>query len=154
MSGNDSSKGKKSLTSVKALSFDGKHSYWKEWSTKVLAYGRTKGWEVALTDENTKQEVKDEALNFLIMSLTGNAFLFVSHASDPFTVWKELCDEFEPTEDMDLYDIKEEFSNCQMKKETENPSIWLKRLENINRRLCEIVNQVDYAGILYVNVIG
>ena len=47
MSGNDSNKGKKSLTSVKALSFDGKHSYWKEWSTKVLAYGRTKGWEVA-----------------------------------------------------------------------------------------------------------
>ena len=92
---------KKGLTSVKSLSFSGKDSYWKEWSTKVLAYSRTKGWEVALVDENASKEAKDEALNFLIMSLTGNAFIFVSHGKDPFVVWEELCSEYEPKVDMD-----------------------------------------------------
>ena len=129
---------KKALTSVKSLIFSGKESYWKEWSTKVKAYGRTKGWEEALLKEDAKQESKDEALNFLIMSLTGNAFIFVSHATDPYLVWNELCTEFEPKEDMDLYDLKESFSNCKLKHDGENVSMWLKRLENINRMLHDI----------------
>ena len=138
MSVSGESKTKKGLTSVKSLSFSGRSGYWREWSTKVLAYGRTKGWELALIDENASKELKDEALNFLIMSLTGNAFIFVSHAKDPYLVWQELCSEFEPTEDMDLYDIKESFSNCCLKHDNENVSMWLKRLENINRRLHEV----------------
>ena len=138
MSVSGESRTKKGLTSVKSLSFSGRSGYWREWSTKVLAYGRTKGWESALTDENASKESKDEALNFLIMSLTGNAFIFVSHAKDPYLVWQELCSEYEPTEDMDLYDIKETFSNCRLKHDTENVSIWLKRLENINKRLHEV----------------
>ena len=56
----------------------------------------------------------------MIMSLTGNAFIFVSHANDPFSVWNELCAEYEPKEDMDLYDIKESFANCKLKHDIEN----------------------------------
>ena len=119
MAGNGEGK-KKTLTSVKSLMFSGKESYWKEWSTKVKAYGRTKGWEDALLVNDATQESKDEALNFLIMSLTGNAFIFVSHANDPYLVWSELCAEFEPKEDMDLYDLKESFSTCRLKHDEEN----------------------------------
>ena len=129
---------KKSVTSVKALSFSGKRSYWKEWSIKVLAYGRTKKWEKALTDEDATSDQKDEALNFLIMSLTGHAFIYVAHATDPYKVWQELCNEYEPKDDMDVYDLKESFTKCKLEHDTENPSLWLKRLENINKRLFDI----------------
>ena len=129
---------KRSITSVKALSFSGKRNYWKEWSIKVLAYGRTKKWEKALTDQNATSDQKDEALNFLIMSLTGHAFIYVAHATDPYTVWQELCNKYEPKDNMDVYDLKESFTKCKLEHDMENPSLWIKRLENINKRLFDI----------------
>ena len=148
-----SDQNKRSVTSVKALSFSGKRSYWKEWSIKVLAYGRTKKWEKALTDKQASSDQKDEALNFLIMSLTGNAFIYVAHATDPYTVWQELCSEYEPKDDMDVYDLKESFTKCKLAHELENPSLWMKRLENINRRLFDIdPNDIKSENDLKVHV--
>ena len=127
------------IKSIKSIKFGGDEKLWREWSRKVLAYFGQQGWQNAVLDEKkaTDQE-KNRALNFLVMSLTGKAFAFVQDATSAATVWAELSEEFEPNDDVDVFDIQEAFSKCLLKNEKENPIFWFKRLEHINYRLCSI----------------
>ena len=72
------------------------------------------------------------------MSLTVDAFIYIVYATDSFKVSSELSNKYEPKADMDIYDIKESFTNYKIRNALKNPSLWMKRLENINKRLCEI----------------
>ena len=130
------------IESVKAIPFSGlKPRKYREWNKKVLAFAKTKGWALALTDEsNSKctQKMVDNALNFLTMCLTDKAFAFVEHAKSPSVVWSELKDEYSPGEDIDIYDLQEDFSECKLSHEKENPADWFKRVEHISEMLSEI----------------
>ena len=127
------------IKSVKTIKFGGEDENWREWSRKVLAYFGQQGWTEAILDEKKASESeKNKALNFLVMSLTSRAFAFVQDATSAATVWRELCEEYEPNDDVDVYDIQESFSKCQLKSKKENPLFWFKRLEHLNYRLCSI----------------
>ena len=106
------------MKTVKIITFDGDESKWKEWYKKVLAFASMKGWNLALTDEddvNCTDEMKKEAMNFLMMALTDKAFAFVENASSPQTVWEELFDEYEPCEDIDKFEVLKQFQECKLK---------------------------------------
>ena len=127
------------VKSVKTIRFDGDEKDWREWSRKVLAYFKQQGWSDAiLNPDQADDEIKGKALNFLVMSLSGLAFTFVQDATDAGEVWSELVDEFEPNEDVDIYDIQESFTKCKLKSEKENPTMWFKRMEHLNFRLGSI----------------
>ena len=44
------------LESVKVIRFIGDRDMWREWSRKVLSYGKTKGWDLALTQTSGVSE--------------------------------------------------------------------------------------------------
>ena len=129
----------KGPTSVKMIAFSGKEREWREWSKKVIAFGTMKGWVSAILGENkATAKQKSDAMSFLTMSLTGKAFAFVEDATDPHVVWCELNDEFEPCEEVDIYDLQEEFTRCKLKSNRENPTMWFKRLDHLNDRLRKV----------------
>ena len=47
-------------------------------------------------------------------------------------------DEYEPNEDVDLYDVQEKFTKCKLNEGRENPTLWFKRMEHLNFRLGSI----------------
>ena len=106
---------KKEMKTVKIISFAGDEGSWREWSKKVLAFAEVKGWKLAVTDENNAkctENMRKEALNFLMMSLTGKAFAFIENSKSAQTTWEELCEEHEPSEESDLFEIEKQFSDC------------------------------------------
>jgi len=126
------------LESVKLIKYSGNAEKWREWHKKVLAYATTKNFQKALTDPqhvDVDKKMESDALNFLTMSLSGDAFSFVENAESAGDVWQELIEEYEPTDDNQIFDLQEEFLKCNLLKEEENPIMWFKRLEYINARL-------------------
>ena len=127
------------VKSIKTIRFDGEEKNWREWSRKVLAFFKQQGWaDAVLNPKVATDEMKTKALNFLVMSLSGIAFSYVQDATDASEVWNELVDEYEPNEDVDLYDIQENFTKCKLKNGRENPTLWFKRMEHLNFRLGSI----------------
>ena len=113
-SGNNT--GNVELKSIKTIKFTGDENEWKEWNRKVQAYFRQKGWITAIENESAAtDEQKANALNFLVMSMSGVAFAFVQDATSAQAVWDELRDEYEPNEDSDIYDLQESFTKCLLK---------------------------------------
>ena len=126
------------LESVKLIRYTGKQEKWREWSKKVMAYSRTKNFNLALTDfanPLVTDKMKTDALNFLTMSLSGEAFSFVENSDNAGEVWNELTEEYAPTDDNQIFDLQEEFLKCHLISEDENPVMWFKRLEYVNSRL-------------------
>ena len=126
------------LESVKLIKYSGNAERWREWYKKVLAYATTKNFRKALTDPNhaeVDEKMRSDALNFLTMSLCGDAFSFVENADSAAEVWAELIEEYQPTDDNQIFDLQEEFLKCMLLKEEENPVMWFMRLEYINARL-------------------
>ena len=72
------------------------------------------------------------------MKLTGDAFIYVARTTDPYKVWSELSNKYKPKDNMDICNIKENFTKCKIKNALENLSLRMKRLMNTNKRLCEI----------------
>ena len=140
------------LESVKLIKYTGQADRWREWSKKVIAYAKTKNFHLALTnfsDENVTDKMKSDALNFLTMSLSGDAFSFVENAENSGEVWSELEEEYAPTDDHQIFDLQEEFLKCHLSSDDENPVMWFKRLEYLNSRLRAIdskfaKNENDY----------
>ena len=130
------------VASVKSIPFSGiKPRKYREWHKKVLAFGQTKGWALALTDDQDPKctdKMRDNAINFLTMSLTDKAFAFVEHESSPTAVWQELREEYSPGEDIDVYDLQEDFSEARLLTPEENPADWFKRVEHISELLSDI----------------
>ena len=129
------------LESVKTIKFTGDEKKWREWHKKVEAYAKVKGFHKALLDNEDKavtEKMRDNALNFLTMCLCGTAFAFVEDAANAAQVWKELKEEYSPSEDIDIYSLQEEFLRCKLNSDLENPVHWFKRLEHINSRLASI----------------
>ena len=129
------------LESVKTIKFTGDEKKWREWHKKVEAYAKVKGFHEALLDNNgtgVTEKMRNNALNFLTMCLCGTAFAFVEDATDAAQVWKELKEEYSPSEDIDVYTLQEEFLRCKLTSDLENPVHWFKRLEHINSRLSYI----------------
>ena len=89
-------------------------------------------------DPGCTESMKDNALNFLTMSLTDKAFAFVEHETSPTTVWDELREEYSPGEDIDVYDLQEDFSEAKLLTPEENPADWFKRVEHVSELLGEI----------------
>ena len=120
------------LESVKLIKYTGRQERWREWSKKVIAYSKTKNFNLALTDfSNAKvtEKMKADALNFLTMSLSGEAFSFVENSDNAGEVWAELVEEYAPTDDNQIFDLQEEFLKCTLASDDENPVMWFKRLE-------------------------
>ena len=130
------------IASVKSIPFSGiKPRKYREWHKKVLAFGKTKGWALALTDDadpKCTEKMKDAAINFLTMSLTDKAFAFVEHKSSPTAVWQELREEYSPGDDIDVYDLQEDFSEARLRAPDENPTDWFMRVEHISELLADI----------------
>ena len=126
------------LESVKLIKYTGRADRWREWSKKVIAYAKTKNFHLALTNyTNPKvtEKMKSDTLNFLTMSLSGDAFSFVENADNSGEVWTKLVDEYAPSDDNQIFDLQEEFLKCNLVSDEENPMMWFKRLEYINSRL-------------------
>ena len=126
------------LESVKLIKYTGRADQWREWSKKVIAYAKTKNFNLALTnfsDPKVTDKMKSDALNFLTMSLSGDAFSFVENADNSGEVWMELVDEYAPSDDNQIFDLQEEFLKCNLVSDEVNPMMWFKRLEYINSRL-------------------
>ena len=79
------------LETVKIIKYSGKPKAWREWKAKVLAYSEKMGWKEALLNDDVSvtDEQKKNALNFLTMSLCGEAFDVVEHAESPKEAWDE-----------------------------------------------------------------
>ena len=77
-------------------------------------------------------------MNFLTLSLCESAFLYAENSEESKEVWGRLKEEYEPSEDMDAYDLAVEFVLYKLNIEMENPSLWFMRLERINKRLKSI----------------
>ena len=126
------------LESVKLIKYAGRADRWREWSKKVIAYAKTKNFNLALTnysDPKVTEKMKNDALNFLTMSLSGEAFSFVENADNSGDVWTELMEEYAPSDDNQIFDLQEEFLKCNLVSDDENPMFWFKRLEYFNSRL-------------------
>ena len=72
------------------------------------------------------------------MSLTGKAFKFLNRSKEPKEIWDALEEEFAPTEEEDRYELEEEFKQCKMTDQYDNPTDWFNQLDEINTRIGSI----------------
>ena len=114
--------------------FDGKKKpHILDWSIKVKAYGRKKGWAKRLMtefdpliDEEVDQD--NNARSFLVEHCEGDAFDAIKHLSEnddsATKMWNALQGTFNRTvtkDPSDLQAIKKELKKCELISDTENP---------------------------------
>ena len=127
------------LESVKFYVFNGEdEEKWNEYCIKTLAFAETKGWVEGLTEKNAADDLKKKAKSYLTMSLTGKAFKFLNRSKEPKDIWDALEEEFAPTEEEDRYELEEEFKQCKMLDQYDNPTDWFNQLDEINTRIGNI----------------
>jgi hypothetical protein len=118
---------------------------WRVWSSKMLAFAQKKGYYDALTDDELDLTVEAnskanlEAISDLTIACDGEAWE-IMHDVDSEDVtacemWHALEEAFHPEEIEDYVDLTNQFKKCEMDNEYENPKIWIRKLQAINRRL-------------------
>jgi hypothetical protein len=129
---------------------------WRIWSSKMLAYATKKGYydvlttRMDLTVEATAEKNK-EATSDLVIACEGEAWEIIQDM-DPanqnaHNMWKALKDIFEPQEIDDYIDLSNQFKKCTMETETENPKKWIRKLQQINRRLSNIAVEHRHSDV-------
>jgi hypothetical protein len=117
---------------------------WRVWSSKMLAFAQKKGYYEALVsdvdltvEENKKWNL--EAISDLTIACDGEAWEIMHDVDSAGTtahqMWQALKTEFHPEEIEDYVDLTNQFKKCEMENEYENPKIWIRKLQAINRRL-------------------
>ena len=128
------------MISVKAIPYAGGIAEWDQWSSKAKAYlesvkcseGIKRDMDMSKADE---KEMDSKAKNFLIQSLTGEAFAIMNGATTAREGWLDLEKEYGTP---DLQDLMGAFIECKLRDESENPTTWFLRLKAINKKIGEI----------------
>ena len=98
-----------------------------------------------LTDEIASDDMKKKVKTYLTMSLIGKTFKLLNRSREVKDVWDALEEEFASTEDVDCYELEEEFKQCEMVDQYGNPADWLNQLDKINTRIGNIYqNRLQY----------
>jgi hypothetical protein len=123
---------------------------WRVWNTKFLAHAHKKNFYEALTSEldleDTDNQAKNlEAISDLTIACDGEAWEIIHNMEDPnasaYQMWQALKTQFQPQEIDDYVDLTNRFKRCEMEDEYENPRIWIRELQGINRRLGDISSE-------------
>jgi hypothetical protein len=143
----------KDTETIRVVYFDGTDkTKWREWKIKSLAIGKVKGWKKAfLVDcQITKLELKDDAdktaedkanikandnaWSYLMMACKSKAFNIVAAVQndDAYMAFSKLKIKYEPNRSKDLVGMLTEWSDLKMEDEFEDPTIYIKGLEEIN----------------------
>jgi hypothetical protein len=138
--------------SIRVFPFTGKDKkLWRAWSRKTLAVGKGKKWEKALTqdlnieelqnkeeelsqDERKSLAMNDAAWNYLVWACQDRAFNIIDKVKDnvAFKAWQMLKKKYEPKE-VDAYvQLQEEFQECKMESDKDDPTVFIEELEVIN----------------------
>jgi hypothetical protein len=138
--------------SIRVLPFTGKDKkVWQAWSCKTLAVGKQKRWEKALTHDLNIEEIqkKEEKLSneerkalsmnnaawdYLVWACQDRAFNIVDKVKDnvAFKAWQMLKKKYEMKE-VDAYiQLQEEFQECKMESDKDDPTIFIEELAVIN----------------------
>jgi hypothetical protein len=116
---------------------------WRVWSSKMLAFAQKKGYYDALVSvvdmtEEANKKLNLEAISDLTIVCDGEAWEIIRDVEEDATahdMWSALEQAFHPEEIEDYVDLTNKFKRCEMENEYENPKIWIRKLQAINRRL-------------------
>ena len=117
---------------------------WRVWSSKMLAFAQKKEYHAALVsvldltnEDNQKKNL--EAISDLTIACDGEAWEIIQDADGNNVTahdkWTALEQAFHPEEIDDYVDLTNQFKRCEMENEYDNPKIWIRKLQAINRHL-------------------
>ena len=102
---------------AKYLQFTGLDEEWPEWKLKTKIIGKEQGWwsviETSLDLANTNNsQLNDEAMHYMSIGVTGDAFAYIEASNyNAHQLWKDLCARYNTTDDIDLIDLTDEFTD-------------------------------------------
>ena len=121
---------------IKVVKFDGtKDEDWRVWNAKSRAIGTMKKWVKSLDKDppsgfdidNPKDNEKDlvkaenDAKMYLTLACTDVAFEYIIGKNTAHEMYQSLKERFEAEEVVDYVQLLQNFQDCSMSKETENP---------------------------------
>jgi hypothetical protein len=143
----------KETETIRVVYFDGTDkTKWREWKLKTLAIRHVKNWkkafqtdrkivELEAKEEKTTEDIvninaNNTAWTYLTMVYKGKAFNIVAGVpnDDAFKAcWTKLKMKFKPNQAKDLVTMIGDFNDLAMEDELEDPTIYIKALEEINK---------------------
>ena len=152
--------------SIRAVSFAGDHSKWREWKLKFLSKALYSGYRDVLLGKETvpkDSEIIDtstDAGKKLESARTANRMAYAALAlsceeaalglveeavsadlpdGDAALVWKNLTSKYEPATNMSHVQLRKEFTQCRLKSVKDDPDKWVRELEHLK-------SQIEIAG--------
>ena len=135
------------LKTLKILPFSGKEEDWNRWSRTFLATATAKGYRKVIkpndptavidSDKNVQAysdlmlSCQEEVIFGIVVESVSNTF----PDGDAKLAWDNLYERFEPTTGAEKIRLKSEFQKMRINDATEDPDIWINKLETLHRRL-------------------
>lgn len=137
-------------TSFRIVTFTGEDALWREWSTKIKAIARRKGWFDAIMNDTPLDRASadpavkaaayqnDEAFSYLILACSGAVFPYVENAAgNARTAWQNLSARYESNSTIELLGLYSRFIDCLPTDDFADPNIWFFELEHLRERILQ-----------------
>lgn len=148
---------------IRIISFSGKAEDWNQWSKTFIAINVAKGNEKVLEPDDptvlADADKNKQVYGDLILSCQEPVTFGIIEGSistafpkgDARKAWKALKDKFEPTTGAAKVQLKKEFHQCKLSSVTEDPDVWITKLELKKRRLSVLgVTIIDEDLMLHI----
>ena len=154
---------------IRVIAFNGKKVEWPVWKEKFLARSRRKGYRDVLTGKETPPDataprdarskfdkLNESAFEDLILSIDASkdvgrvAFQIVKGSkNDDFKegsarlAWWRLENKYAAKNAPNLLKLQEQYTDCRLKKKTQDPDIWITQLEDYRYQMDEMGETVS-----------
>jgi len=125
------------------LPYDGALDDYMDWVMKVEALARKKGFWIAFEndlsgeinrtsdEEHDKELVQayDNAWYFLVINCSGVALsLLDQQGKNPYSSWNNIREHNYGTDDTDILQLEQDFSDCRMEEPYNSPALWFAKI--------------------------
>ena len=130
---------------------------WYVFQARVVAYAREKGWDSALTEDQTAgtseeqspgPTANEKAWSALLRLTDGKALDEVLKADkNAHKAWKKLEDKYQPKDNKELNRLSKKKVACQLRNYA-NPGEWIEELIRINKLIGETTNGTEMESMV------